>query len=543
MDFLDLYYRAFKSLNESSLSLKSNEKVISAIKNANTYNDVITTKRTKCIIEKDWIEAIEKGLPYISRAIGEQRQFIANEGNVIPIEMVKRVSKASTVHLARHSELITKLPKSEEDPLIPDRLFMEEKLSDFAVYENKFLFYLLSYLRDFVNVRSEKIDELGRAFFSDFRLNKNIRLSKRTILCEIKFHEENMDFSDIVSDDETRDLINRIEDIQHIITSLLSCELMQNLAKVSMIKPPIVKTNVLKMDVNFKNAVELYEFISEYGKDGYQIKEMVNNVNPFCDELSLTSANIVNAISFMSYTYGGLEVAVKERFKKEEVRLLKDREDSERAEIERLKAKIDKSGKDLETYILLLEKRNEKLQNDSDLLKKSVETEKLLRENLAQLKAHDEVLKSNIEKIKSENIGLRTSIEEEKANYAKKIEFLNIEYEDKLARQEQEFVDKFSAMENELHEENSKLNDEKLLLGARLKSVCIKNGEVLNEDINYTSKEHFLQLEKEYEVFTKFFEGKWKSVKKQIRVSYLGKKLIGGQWRKGENEKDEQEKK
>ena len=57
-------------------------------------------------------------------------------------EKVKNVSKDSVAHLARHSNLITRYEEGED--IIPDRLYTVERLSDYAVYENRFLYMLFS---------------------------------------------------------------------------------------------------------------------------------------------------------------------------------------------------------------------------------------------------------------------------------------------------------------------------------------------------------------------------------------------------------------
>lgn len=528
MDFLDLYYRAFKDLSETASKEKNNEKVLKAIRQASEDKDSIEAKRTKCIIEKDWIEAIEKGLPFIGNAIEEQRQFIANEGNVVPIEKVRRVSKASTVHLAKHSNLITHLPENENDDLIPDKLFMEEKLSDFAVYENKFLYFLLSFLRDFVNVRAEKIAELGSSFSSDFRINKNVNLSKRRISCEIKFQEENKSYYENSADEETGNLIGRIEDIQQNISSLLATELIQSVSKVAMIKPPIVKTNVLKMDANFKKTVELYEFVSEYEKDGYRIEEIKNVINPFTDEPSEDVANIVNAISFLCYAYGGdLISSVKKRYEEEEARRAAEKEAAEKLALERLKNNLNKTGKELTEYALLLEKRNKKLQADSDELKLSLAREKQLEQNIANLNGQNAEMRISISNLKNNGEALEARLERSETEHKTQIDKLNSEHSARLMERETELNKKFEQLKTELSAENSALNEEKTMLSARLHGLLTEKGGVATEDIDYTSKEHFLQLENEYRAFTKFFDGKWKEVKKRIRINRLAKELIG----------------
>ena len=226
MEFLDLYYRVLKEMKNLTLFDKDNLKTLKNIATSSQEKDYIETKRTKCIIDEDWVIAIENGLPYVSKAIDEGRQFILSEGSVVPIEKVKKVSKASTVHLAKHSNFITRLPKKKTDPLVPDKIFMEEKLSEFAVYENKFLYMLLIYLRDFVQEKMDKIQELGNSFYAEFKIDKDIHFHKRDIAFSVNFKEENHNSKLTLNDEKTVKIIERIEDIQHVIVSLLSTDLM-----------------------------------------------------------------------------------------------------------------------------------------------------------------------------------------------------------------------------------------------------------------------------------------------------------------------------
>ena len=75
--------------------------------------------------------------------------------------------------------MITHVPEDGSDDVIPDKLYMVEKLSDYAVYENRFLYMLLCYLRDFIMFRLEKIETLRRTYISDLSVSKKIETKKR----------------------------------------------------------------------------------------------------------------------------------------------------------------------------------------------------------------------------------------------------------------------------------------------------------------------------------------------------------------------------
>ena len=160
MNQLNLYYRAFKDYRKHTKKDKLCIKQRQRIKEYSNEFDKLETIRTVCKVDEKWVEQIEIGLPFVEKAIAEERQFIKNEGEVLDIEKVKRVSKDSVEHLAKHSDLITHVPKDGGD-IIPDKIYMVERLSDYAVYENRFIYMLLCYVRDFIDSRLKKIKELG----------------------------------------------------------------------------------------------------------------------------------------------------------------------------------------------------------------------------------------------------------------------------------------------------------------------------------------------------------------------------------------------
>ena len=131
MNELDTYYRALLELRNTTNSVRQCAMLNAAIAAADTEDDKIVVTRAKCTVDEDWICAIEEGLIHIEKAIKEERQFIRSNGEVVPIEKVKNVSKESVQHLARHGNLITHVPEDEND-IVPDKLFSVERLNDYT---------------------------------------------------------------------------------------------------------------------------------------------------------------------------------------------------------------------------------------------------------------------------------------------------------------------------------------------------------------------------------------------------------------------------
>lgn len=433
-------YRAFidyRKVTATDSDLKRERKSYKLIDKELEFFEAI---KIDCTIDEDWVEAIESKIEYVTKAVNEERQFIETIGEVVPIEKVKKVSKDSVKHLAKHSNLITKVPEDEDD-MIPEKLYMVEKISDYTVYENRFLYMLLCYMRDFIDLRVSKINEAISTYKSDFKMKKTIETKSRVLNFETSLFEDRKDNPYPLLNEKTKSILNRINTFTHDVNALLKTDLMQQVSEAPMIKPPITKTNVLKMNNNFKNAVALYEYLNTYDKVGYTLKEVKVNLEPFVDPMSDEIVELVTMTSFLSYKYGNdLEETLKAEYEEEE-RLRRIEENKRTAEqIKALKKRIKESGMSYDEYMLMLEKHNRQLEKDSaDLVVARNEIEQL-KEQIGVIEKEKEVLKITIDE-------LNKTIEE----LHLEIEQLNQKYIDDMAKKDAEHKVAIEQL-NEKHE-------------------------------------------------------------------------------------------
>ncbi len=571
------YYRTHTRKERDCLNLRNE------IKQSNVKLDNLCSTKLNIKIEEDWIIEIEEGIRHIAEAVGQERQFIATTGEVIPIEKVKRVSKASIVHLAKHSDLISRLPE-EGEILIPDKVYMEEKISDFTVYENRFLYTLLVYLQQFVNMRLEKINETIRTYRGSLSLNKEVVSKNYNFTLELTFKEERFDILNNLVDKETNDLIDRLEMIAREIISLLACPLMKDVSKAPLVKPPLVKTNVLKNNKNFKAAVLLYDYINACTKDGYAIEEINDEFSPFNNEISDDYAELLHLTSFMTYKHGTRQSDVlKKEFENYEEDLKKKEQEELNEKISKLKNRLIERDISIEEYVLLLEKRNTELEEENstiELYKQEIEDLKQevfdsktlidekenyitnLQEDKENLNNELTVLTQNFDELSISKDELERSLKEEIDNLRETIleELKDVFEEDKLKiieeykEKEQEKTNAFEEIERDIREnldakqlefsekidemnevvdnakdelekaleETKKANNDKAFAYAQLLAMRLKHNMTTQED-DYTSRERFEELEAQYFAFEQFFSEEWKRTKKKLRKKYLGK--------------------
>ena len=541
MNEMDLYYRALRQYHDTVVQDKNHARLIQSVQKASAKNDRLETIRNKCIIDENWIIAIEQALPFIEKAIREDRQFIRQEGEIVRIEKAKKVSKASVSHLARHSDLITHLPDNESDPLLPDKIYITENESNYAVYENRFLYMLLCYTRDFVELRYTKISELGNTYRGSLRISKHVEIGKRTIVFDATLNEvvKNDPLSE--ADRLSNELIERLESIRVQITALLLTPLMNEVSKTPMIRPPITRTNVLRMDNNFKRAVELYDYLSTYEGDGYTIEEIKKRLSPFPEQVGAELFETIPVLSHLTYKFGnGLEKALEEAYLREEEEIALRESRQKLKALKDMRQRLQEKGQTTEEYLIQMEAYVHAMENQLTRFQQEQEESKetILRmdEEIAWYKEREETLKSDLETLRTENDDIRSLAEEERTAHEALVNQLHQEHDIALQETQQLYQDRINELSETHKEEKQQFESqiekltgsirlgeaERLILRARLHAYQGKNNDEADEDL--TDRYYFTLLEQERKWFEALYQRYWKKTKKRIRRELLWSK-------------------
>lgn len=581
MSVSDILFRAFAEYRKTTQTNRDCERRVKEIARTGAASDCLETVRTECVIENDWIDAIEEGLVHIGKAIAQERQFIRSNGEVVDIEKVKNVSRESVEHLAKHSNLLTKEPKGEE--LIPDRLYTVERLTDYAVYENRFLYMLLCYLRDFLSWRYTRILELTQTYEGQLSLDKTIEKGGRKTIFRLYIEEERK-FDPFLSETSgCREQLERIDGLIRTVEMYLATPLMEFVAKAPKLKPPVTETNVLKMNKEFKAAVQLYYFITAYEKDGFTAKQEKVSLTPLEEKTAQEFAEAAELFSFLAYKANtGQQDILQSRLVQELEREKREAQQKEQSKLQALKKRMAETGTGMEEYLLLLEKHAQELEAQcsalpglrkrlersekerTEAISAHKESERLLfeweteyraeKENLC--KGYEARLQAEAERAQAETLRLNAAHEEEmrkkQEECAKEIASVQEscsltvqeirsqskkEKEEADAKLERALKEKSSA-EKELSScraESARLQQEKTLAQAQLISMK-KDCGALTEKDDFTGREQFDELEHQYRVFRSFFREEWKKAKKRIRKEVFESEC--GEKNKEERNKD-----
>ncbi len=501
---MDRYYRAARrfaeQLHGNTLTGGEEERKLRELySHSGTETEKLSTVYFDVTIEEDWIEHIEAALPHLEAAIREDRQFIKTEGNVTPIERVRKVSRSSVEHLSRHSEMITHVPDEGED-LIPDRLKVYENESNFAVYENRVLYMVLCYTRDFVDYRYFKIAQAWKESCSETSFKKEIRTEGGPISVSVNYSDGTDGLSEIEKHNAGK--LARLENIAGTIAVLLDMPLMKSVALAPMVTPPITRTNVLRMDTHFKEVVAIYDFLSNYQKDGFSVVRHENSLAPFPPEMEKEIVETVMFLSFLNAKYGrNLSGELKARYDEEEERLAQEQA---RLREERLQSilKRAETGEvtpdEFRELILAEVDRREQTEKKNEELKDETE-----RYRLGAANAENRALRmqENAERSREDAAAARSQMAEDR-------------------KVSEAAAEELRGRIQSLTEELDKEKELTALLTARITALLEQFG-VKKPLEDMSEREQFLELERERDAFDRYFERNWGVARKKIRKRLL----------------------
>lgn len=219
-------------------------------------------------VDEIWVRAVEDCVTSLDTLIRLPNHFISETEEVLPIELTKRINGRSVVHLAQHTDYLSKGDDGEYTPTKMLNIFREDSL---LTYENKFLNTLINRLYIFVNRRYRVALERGAneklktfEFENDFTHGEG----RGKIKISVEYSESN--------DEEVKNVLlgtglwKRVERLNDVVTGYLNSSFARAMDK-NFVRPPIMRTNAIVKNKYFRECLALWEFIESYNDAGYGI--------------------------------------------------------------------------------------------------------------------------------------------------------------------------------------------------------------------------------------------------------------------------------
>lgn len=402
------YYRSYKYMQDMLKSDFTHNYIEEALKDGDEGKDSIFGKTNEKVIDMDWVIAIEETLPYIQKAIDEQRRFIKQAENVVRI---KKAKKILTV----------------------------EREEGFAIYENRVLLTLIHKALMFVDDKYSKMKDVPNDSYNNITMNRHLELNQQKLDFSVNYVNENHESlaEDLdVEDIESLSDFDRIRRIRQGLNECLATPLMKEIAKEPQVKPPLTQTNLLKENPNFKKAVELWSFLDTYKKQGFElVGEEYNG--------KMTDENKEDVYLAMEFQHFMMSITTNPALRK----MLQEKYEEENA---LAKEEADRPEKVKE---MVLEAQTEAVSKE--------EIEKLTAE-ITELKQKIAEQKQKIEEqanIINTQEGKIAALENERESHAKQVEQMNADFAEKTRIAEENFANRLSAKQKEFDDAQTAHNE------------------------------------------------------------------------------------
>lgn len=220
-------------------------------------------------IDEEWVSAIEEALPSLHYVIVNPRKFIEEDREVVNVAMARNITTESIRHLLQHSNLIDEY--KEDGTVIPNRILNVYKEESINIYENRFICTLVAELQYFVNKRFNMIfeaskDEVGTFFEMQSRVDNYTEVIDYKLSVNIQEKQ-----TDVNNETENANIFNRIIKIHQQINMLAATEFIGMMRRYPAVSHPIVKTNAIGKNKDYKACHKLWNFIHSYSRVGYKV--------------------------------------------------------------------------------------------------------------------------------------------------------------------------------------------------------------------------------------------------------------------------------
>lgn len=229
---------------------------------------------------EDWIVNIESFFPSLDNIIRNIKNALKVEQEILPVEITRRTNSESIRHLLRNTRFIVDI--NEQGDVRPDRVLNALSEIDYGIYENRFIATLINRLYGYLLDRSKAIEEnisgVKRNQFKSlntFKINDVVYNMKVDIDCE-------EDYDTTLIHDHNKKIFEKTSNALKIVSMMMNSEFMRTMSRYPPVKPPILKTQIIIKNPDFKNAYLLWLYLDklhvlDYTLETQQFKNPLNN--------------------------------------------------------------------------------------------------------------------------------------------------------------------------------------------------------------------------------------------------------------------------
>ncbi|MFA5007529.1 MAG: hypothetical protein WC509_08750 [Candidatus Izemoplasmatales bacterium] len=226
-------------------------------------------RRERRVFDDAWMSAVEAAVPVIDKITRSPRENLKQMTMIVPVERAKKTDKDTVRHLAANTQLIKSI--SREGVVTPSKVMTSFNESDFGTYENRFLKTLVDKLYLFIEKRYDIIVKKMHTEYVNF-LNVKSAINWESAAMEFDVTLKiNQNLPEDEIDRKNQELLDRMTTLRTSITNFKMSLFMSQMREFPPVNPPIMKTNIIMKNPDFKQCYNLWLMMDSLDQIGFDI--------------------------------------------------------------------------------------------------------------------------------------------------------------------------------------------------------------------------------------------------------------------------------
>ncbi|MCQ2800940.1 MAG: hypothetical protein MJ216_03190, partial [Bacilli bacterium] len=259
--------------------------ILTALSNGkNTYMRMDRLESSS--FDSAWIDEIEGVIFDLGQIISNPRQNTKAVGNIVPVELARKINADSVQHLASHTQYVKEI--DDYGNVIPSKILTMVSEDDIRTYENRFIATFVRRLVLFIEKRYEFVSKFAELHDEQVLMFKNksfVDGAEVEIETKIRINHKSDDEMSI----KNNEYIERIKQMRQYILYFYSSSFMKQLKTEKDVHNPILQTNIIRKNPLYHHCYEVYRFIERYESLGVNYK--VDEQYSVLDEQDIAEIN------------------------------------------------------------------------------------------------------------------------------------------------------------------------------------------------------------------------------------------------------------
>lgn len=260
------------------------------------YQKNITETKT---FDEEWIRTVESYFPSLNKISLDPKSVLRYDEEVVVIEKARKINSASIRHLAANTHNIKDV--TPDGRVIPKKILTTFPEVEYGTYENRMVMTLIEKLFNFVRHRYEVIKKNVESYQKNhFNLETEFPIHQTQVKLKMDIVlKDDLDNKKI--NEYNLRLLQRVENLNRLVTSLRASNFMQMMQNQKKVYPPLIKSNIIIKNPDYRNAYMLWLFLDRYNTLTFDVD--VKEKNLTFDEAYLKDIYQTTLINFATIAY------------------------------------------------------------------------------------------------------------------------------------------------------------------------------------------------------------------------------------------------